>query len=46
MLLFICKMGVQWYFHFVVKTADNGVTLLKYSGGGPIHARVPIHAHP
>ena len=30
MLLFISKMGVHWYFWFAVKTADNGVKLLKY----------------
>ena len=41
MLLYIYKMGVHWYFRFAVKTTDN-----RDSGGGPVHARVPIHAHP
>ena len=27
--------------HSAIAIVDNG-----YSGGGPIHARVPIHAHP
>ena len=30
MLLYIYKMGVHWYFRFVVKTADNGDKILKY----------------
>ena len=30
MLLFICEMGVHWYFRFAVKTANNRVKLLKY----------------
>ena len=30
MLLFIYKMGVDWYFQFLVKMANNGVKLLKY----------------
>ena len=30
MLLFIYKLGVHWYFRFVVKTADNRDKLLKY----------------
>ena len=57
MLLFANKMGVHWYLRFAVNTADNRDILSNYitfkemfpsifSGGGPIHARVPIHAHP
>ena len=31
MLLFANKMGVHWYFQFVVKTADNRDILSKYN---------------
>ena len=40
MFLSMCKRCVHW-FRFAVKTADNRV-----SDGGPVHVRVPIHAHP
>ena len=30
MFLYVYKMGVHWYFQFVVKTADNRDKMLKY----------------
>ena len=35
MLLHIFKMGVRWYFRFVVKTTDNRDKLEKAKTSGP-----------
>ena len=32
MIIFLCKMGIHWYFRFAIKTLDNRqVKLLKFT---------------
>ena len=34
------------HFMTILKLLTIDLSLKSYSGGGPVHARVPIHAHP
>ena len=43
--MFLCQQNGHSLV-FPVKMVNNRDKILTYSGGGPIHARVPIHTHP